>query len=510
MAGTRSGNSVSVESAPARVPPRRLYRRRSVSENRIALEEVLATRWQFAGGWRVVADRSVARAADRATGEPVRIVAVFCDADGMATARLAREIGALERFAHQPAVVPLLDSGRADGWLFMVTPWYESSLRELIAQHGPRPPDVAMAHVIGVADLLHFAHGLGIAHGAVSSDTLFLSETALHLGEFVNVRHLRTSADRPAAAKRDVAGLARVLFEMLTGVPWSAKSVIPESLPEPLAHFLHRALGPARTLQFATAIAFAQALCCVREQLQHAESPVSGRDADDDEALEDLPLSDGAERSLRVLHALLDRAEVADVAPAANDPLVMHCWSRADAQVHAGDSRLVALQCRWRLLAERDPAGALRAAQRAPHAPAVLPYRARALAALGRAAEARTVAVRSWFDEVALDLSGVRSLVMALLLTRAFELASLVSIAEFANGVVDPVILAAGQTSVARGAVPRLTPAAQTRTLRAIASAIDRRVAWTAELLVDPRWDALRSDYRFAALLARAKSTWTT
>ena len=178
---------------------------------------------------------------------------------------------------------------------------------------------------------------------------------------------------------------------------------------------------------------------------------------------------------------------------------MMHGWWRCDA---AGGC--------WRLLAERDPVGALRASQQAPHASAVLPYRARALAALGRAAEARTLAVRSWFDEVALDLSGVRSLVIALLLTRAFEMASLVSVSEFADGVVDPVILGVGQAAVARGVAPRLTPAAQTRTLHAIGAALDRRVPWTAELLVDPRWDALRADHRFAVLLARSKAAWTT
>ena len=223
-----------------------------------------------------------------------------------------------------------------------------------------------------------------------------------------------------------------------------------------------------------------------------------------------MPLSDGADRSLRVLHALLDRAEVADLAPEPDDPLVVHCWDRASAQVRVGDARLVALRCRWRLLADRDPVGALTASQQAPDAPAVMPYRARALAALGRAAEARTLAVRSWFDDVAMDLSGVRSLIVALLLTRAFDMASLVSVTEFAHGVVDPVIIAAGETAVARGTARRLTPAAQTRTLRAIASALERRVPWTAELLVDPRWDGLRADHRFAALIARSKSSWTT
>jgi hypothetical protein len=188
---------------------------------------------------------------------------------------------------------------------------------------------------------------------------------------------------------------------------------------------------------------------------------------------------------------------------------VQRCWSRADEHVPARDARLVALRCRWRLLAERDPVGALSASRLAMDAREVLPYRARALATLGRAAEARAVAVRAWFDDVTLDLAALRSLMMALLLTRAFDLATLVGVTEGMDGAGDPVIAAAGQIAASRGGRP-LAPAAQGRALRAIAAAIDQRAAWTSELMVDPRWDSLRADARFSALLARSKATWTT
>lgn len=490
--------------------PRRLNRRRSVAPSRISLEDTLDDSWHRTGDWAAVGGRMVAQARDRATGESVCISAVFCEDDGMATARLAREIGVLERLSHQPAVVPLLASGRVDGWLFMVTPWREPSIREHVARVGPLDIDAALAHAIAVADLLHLAHGLGLVHGAVSADALFSEGGQVQLGTWTFASRIRTERERPRAAARDVFGLAGAVFELLSGTKWAPNSRMPAQLPDVLTQFLHRALGPDRDARFATAIAFAQAIGVVREALADDARAVSGRDAISGMLPDELPLSDGVERSLRVLHALLDRAEVADQAPERDDPLVVECWHRADAQVAPDDARLVALRCRWQLLAERDPVGALYASQQAPHAAAVLPYRARALAALGRASEARTVAVRSWFDDVALDLSGVRSLVIALLLTRAFEMASLVSVSEFAAGVTDPVILAAGQSAVARGAVPRLTPAAQTRTLRAISAALDRRVPWTAELLVDPRWDALRADHRFAVLLARSKAAWTT
>ena len=479
-------------------------------ESIYSLDQSLETTWQRVADWYSVDGRMVCQAVDRATAEPVRIEAVFCDADGMATARLAREIGALERLAHQPSVVPLLESARAHGWLYLVSPWRALSMRALVVRDGPLDVQHAVSQMITVADLLHFAHGIGLTHGAVSADAMFAENGQIQLGAFASASRIRTESDRPRAVARDVFGLACALHELLSGKKWSANQRFPDTLPEEVRALLHRALGPDRSLRFTTAIALAQALCAVRDALLDDAIAVSGRDAlltiDDEQP----PLSDVADRSLRVLHALLDRAEVADLPPEADDPLVRQCWARADSQVRGDDARLVALRCRWQLLAERDPVGALQASQQAPHAAVVLPYRARALAALGRAAEARTLAVRSWFDEVALDLSGVRSLVIALLLTRAFEMASLVSVSEFADGVVDPVILAVGQTSVARGVVPRLTPAAQTRTLRAIEAALDRRVPWTAELLVDPRWDGLRADHRFAALLARSKAAWTT
>ena len=446
-----------------------------------------------------------------ATGQRVSLTAVFCAGDGMATARLAREIGALESLVHQPAALPLLDSGRAAGWLYSVTPCLDGqSLADLIRHDGPLPVSRAVSMAISLADLLHFSHSIGILHGAITPHHIWISDDQAVLGGLQRTIRQSPNPRETQRTSNDVFALARALFEALTGEAWQRGAAIPDALPDELTSVLYRALGANRDARFATAIAFAQALCSVRENALVTDGEVRGRDALVLTSLDEVPLSDSADRSLRVLHALLDRAEVADQAPEDDDPLVQRCWARAQQQVEPDDARLVALHCRWRLLADRDPVAALAASQPAQYARGVLPYRARALAALGRAAEARTLAVRAWFDDVALDLSALRSLTMALLLTRAFDLASLVSVAECAQGVVDPVIVAAGQVSASMGAVRPLTAAAQSRTLRAIGAAIDDRVPWTAELLVDPRWDGLRSDRRFSALLARSISAWTS
>ncbi len=475
-----------------------------------ALESHLTLQWQLGAGWEADGPRFIAKAQDPVDGTAVTVQAVFCADDGMATAQMAREIRALESLAHQPAVVPLLATGRAAGWLYTVIPSHaENSLRERIVREGALPAVQALDATIAIADLLHFAHGIGIAHGAVSAATIVLQGADAQLSGFASTSRMTGDADQ-ASRSRDVFTLAGALFEMLTGQRWTARSRIPELEHDELRFVLHRALGTNRDRRYTSAILFAQALCTIREQLASDVGEVSARDAIADGEIDVLPLSDGADRSLRVLHALLDRAEVAEHPPETDDPLVQSCWSRASAQVPENDARLVALRCRWRLLADRDPVGALSAARRAPRAAAVVPYRARALAALGRAAEARSLAVRAWFDDVALDLAAIRSITIALLLTRAFEMAVLVSDAETAHGVVDPVIVAAGQTAVVSQRVRQPSAAAIEQTLDAIATAIDRRVPWTADLLVDPRWDALRADRRFAALLAHAKSRWTS
>lgn len=476
------------------------------------LEAALAPRWTLETPWSAAGVRITARAHDRITGTAVVISAVHCAGDGMATASLAREIGVHDCLAHHPALVPMLTSGREAGWLYMVLAQCGPSLAHRIADRGPLSPAAALSHAIVAADLLHFAHGLGIVHGAVSAECLFLDDAQLRLGGFDAAARVTADAMGALAIAADVHALASTLYTLCTALPWHRGARLDDALPPELVDVLHRALHRDADVRFATPIAFAQALCLAREALEAGE--VQGRDGsalrEHDAASEvtDLPLDDSVERSLRVLHALLDRAEVSDLPPDPADPLVQRCWSRADAQVSARDARLVALRCRWRLLADRDPVAALSASRSAADAREVLPYRARALAALGRAAEARALAVRSWFDDEALDLPALRSLMMALLLTRAFDLATLVGATEEAQALGDPVIAAAGEVASRRGG-GSLSPPAQARALRAIAAAIDRGVPWTAELLVDPRWDALRSDSRFGALLARSQATWT-
>ena len=240
--------------------------------------------------------RFVADARDPSDDTAVTVQAVFCADDGMATAQMAREIRALERLAHQPAVVPLLATGRAAGWLYIVTAGHAgNSLRDRIARAGALPILPALDVTIAIADLLHFAHGIGIAHGAVSADTIVMAGCDARLCGFSATTQITGDADA-APRSRDVFTLAGALFEMLTGWRWTVRARIPELEYDELRLVLHRALGPNRELRYTSAIAFAQALCTIRDQQESGVGEVSGRDAMSDGAIEEVPLSDGADR----------------------------------------------------------------------------------------------------------------------------------------------------------------------------------------------------------------------
>jgi hypothetical protein len=72
------------------------------------------------------------------------------------------------------------------------------------------------------------------------------------------------------------------------------------------------------------------------------------------------------------------------------------------------------------------------------------------------------------------------------------------------------VLTAATRLAASHGRGASFAGDDRTRALDAIDGALDDRAPWTAELLVDPRWDDLREDARFRQLLARAKSRWTS
>ncbi len=96
-------------------------------------------------------------------------------ASAVGAERFLREIEIVAQL-HHPHIVPLFDSGQADGRLYYVMP-YEggSSLRQRLARQGPLPLEDVLLILRDVCDALAYAHQRGIVHRDVKPDNVLLS-----------------------------------------------------------------------------------------------------------------------------------------------------------------------------------------------------------------------------------------------------------------------------------------------------------------------------------------------
>src|SRR5213594_3895570 len=89
--------------------------------------------------------------------------------------RFTREIETAAQFQH-PHILPLLDSGEAQGVLYYVMPYVEGeSLRDRLARHGELPIHDAVKILIEITDALAYAHGQGVVHRDIKPDNVLLS-----------------------------------------------------------------------------------------------------------------------------------------------------------------------------------------------------------------------------------------------------------------------------------------------------------------------------------------------
>jgi len=89
--------------------------------------------------------------------------------------RFLREIKIAAQLQH-PHILPLLDSGEADGFLFFVMPYVKGqSLRERLAREGELPVSEAVRLLIEVVDALAEAHAHGVVHRDIKPDNVMLS-----------------------------------------------------------------------------------------------------------------------------------------------------------------------------------------------------------------------------------------------------------------------------------------------------------------------------------------------
>jgi serine/threonine protein kinase len=181
--------------------------------------------------------------------------------------RFLREITTTANLRH-PHILPLYDSGDADGSLFYVMPYVEGeSLRDRLDREKQLPLDDALQIAGEVADALSYAHSSGVIHRDIKPENILLdnghaivadfgiaqavsesggerlTQTGIVLGTPLYMSPEQSNGD-PVDARSDLYALGCLVYEMLAGVP-------PFSGPTALVLMARHALDPVPALRTA-------------------------------------------------------------------------------------------------------------------------------------------------------------------------------------------------------------------------------------------------------------------
>jgi len=187
-----------------------------------------------------------------------------------------------------PHILPLFDSGVADGLLFYTMPYVEGeSLRHRLLREGQLPVAEAVRIACDVADALSYAHGQNIVHRDIKPENILLeaghpvvsdfgiaraiseANAARMTGTGIVVGTVEYMSPEQAAGEKldgrsDVFSLACVLHEMLIGHTPTSQGVSVSAerrdIPLDVEYAIEVALAKLPTERFATAREFAQAL----------------------------------------------------------------------------------------------------------------------------------------------------------------------------------------------------------------------------------------------------------
>jgi eukaryotic-like serine/threonine-protein kinase len=216
--------------------------------------------------------------------------------------RFLAEIKLTANLQH-PHILPLFDSGEADGYLFYVMPFVKGeTLRDRMSREKQLPVAEAVRITVEVASALDYAHRQGVVHRDIKPENILLhdgsalvadfgialaaskasgarmTETGMSLGTPHYMSPEQAMGEREITPRSDVYALGAVLYEMLTGEPpftgSTAQAVVARVLtesPRPLMtqrHTIPRhmeaavltALEKLPADRFATASEFAEAL----------------------------------------------------------------------------------------------------------------------------------------------------------------------------------------------------------------------------------------------------------
>lgn len=119
--------------------------------------------------------------------------------------RFHREIEVAAQLQH-PHILPLLDSGDADGFLYYVMPFVEGeSLRGRLAREGELPIHDAVRLLIEVVDALSHAHAKGVVHRDIKPDNVLLSGRHALIVDFGVAKALSEATGRTSLTSIGIA-----------------------------------------------------------------------------------------------------------------------------------------------------------------------------------------------------------------------------------------------------------------------------------------------------------------
>src|SRR6266513_1946614 len=217
--------------------------------------------------------------------------------------RFLREIEIAARLQH-PHILPLYDSGQADGLLFYVMPYVEGeSLRDRLLREKQLSLEETLRITFEVAGALAYAHSHGVVHRDIKPENIMLSGGSAVVADFGIARALSAAGEgRPLTQTGTVIGtpaymspeqatgnaeidgrsdqysLACVTYEMLVGEPpftgptaqaimarhsldhVSPPSIVRATIPETVEGAILRALAKVPADRYLTTALFAEAL----------------------------------------------------------------------------------------------------------------------------------------------------------------------------------------------------------------------------------------------------------
>jgi serine/threonine-protein kinase len=223
-------------------------------------------------------------------------------AEALGAERFLNEIKTTANLRH-PHILPLYDSGNADGLLFYVMPLVEGeTLRDRMTREGQLPISDALRIANEVSDALSYAHARGVIHRDIKPENILLegghavvadfgiaravsaaggarlTQTGMSVGTPAYMSPEQAVADESLDGRSDLYSLACVVYEMLAGqAPFigpTAAAIVRQhmtidaapitnlrpAVPAHVAGVLQRALAKSPDDRFNPVAAFATAL----------------------------------------------------------------------------------------------------------------------------------------------------------------------------------------------------------------------------------------------------------